>query len=101
MKFFIKEARERKGYTQVELAKLLNIAGSTLAGYESGDHDPKSVTLTKIAQICGVSVDFLLGREEPGLSEEALQLAYAYDNYLSAYGKAVIDCVMKQEKDMQ
>lgn len=98
MKFLIKEARERKGYTQVELAKLLNIAGSTLAGYESGDHDPKSITLSKIAQICDVSVDYLLGREEPKLSQKALELAYAYDNYLSDYGKAIIDCVMEQEK---
>ena len=98
MKFLIKEARERKGYTQVELAKLLNIAGSTLAGYESGDHDPKSITLSKIAQLCDVSVDYLLGREESEYSKKALELAYAYDNCISEYGKAIIDCVLEQER---
>ena len=98
MKFLIKEARERKGYTQIELAKMLNIAGSTLAGYESGDHDPKSITLSKIAQICDVSVDYLLGREEPEFSKKALELAYAYDNCISEYGKAIIDCVLEQER---
>ena len=42
---------------------MLGIAPSTLSGYESGTHDPKSDILSRIADICNVSTDFLLGRE--------------------------------------
>lgn len=64
MKFRIKEAREAAGYSQKELAQIIGVAQNTFHGYESGKHDPKSEHLSKIAGACGVSVDFLLGREE-------------------------------------
>ena len=63
MIFRIKEARQASGISQKELASRLGIAPATLSGYESGAHDPKSELLSEIANICGVSVDFLLGRE--------------------------------------
>lgn len=37
---------------------------STLSGYEIGAHDPGSNKLTKIAQICNTTVDWLLGIDE-------------------------------------
>lgn len=61
MKFQIKEARVQAGLSQKELAKLIGVAPSTFNGYESGNHDPKSDLLIKIAKACNVTVDFLLG----------------------------------------
>ena len=61
MYFRIKEARKGAKLTQKELSEKLGIKISTLSGYEIGAHDPKSNTLSEIAQICGVTVDFLLG----------------------------------------
>ena len=61
MKFYIKEARERVGLSQKELAALLEIKPTTFNGYETGAHDPKSDILVKIAKQCNTSVDFLLG----------------------------------------
>lgn len=63
MEFRIKEAREQAGYSQKELAKIIGVAPNTFHGYESGKHDPKSELLVKIAQVCNVTVDFILGRE--------------------------------------
>lgn len=80
MKFKIREAREASGFSQKELAKVIGVAPSTFNGYESGNHDPKSDLLIKIAEACSVTVDFLLGREEttptnkknsPGADESA------------------------------
>ena len=65
MKFRIKEARESAGYTQAELAEKLGINAVTLSGYETGKHDPKSEMLVKIALILGVTVDYLLNRNDP------------------------------------
>lgn len=64
MQFQIKEARERAGLSQKELAEKIGVAPNTFHGYESGKHDPKSNLLADIARVCGVSVDFLLGIEK-------------------------------------
>lgn len=73
MVFRIREARERAGFTQEELASKLGVAPNTLHGYEAGKHDPKSVTLTKIAKVCGVTTDYLLGlADEPEASFDPL-----------------------------
>lgn len=61
MEFRIREAREKAGYSQKELAQIIGVAQNTFHGYESGKHDPKSDLLIKIAQACDVTVDFLLG----------------------------------------
>lgn len=61
MKFYIKEARERVGLSQKDLATALGIKPTTFNGYENGTHDPKSAILILIAKKCGTSVDFLLG----------------------------------------
>ena len=64
MVFRIKEARKAAKLTQKELAEKLGIKVSTLSGYEIGAHDPKSNTLSQIAQIGNTPVDFLLGIDE-------------------------------------
>lgn len=63
MNFKIKEARQLAGINQKELAKIIGVSAGTLSDYENGNHDPKSDCLAKIADACGVTVDFLLGRE--------------------------------------
>ena len=62
MTFRIREARLRANLTQSQIAKRLGISNTTFSGYETGAHDPKSDLLIQIADICGVSVDYLLGR---------------------------------------
>lgn len=58
----IKEARKLAGITQKELAKQIGVSAGTLSDYESGNHEPKSDVLCSIADICGVTIDFLVGR---------------------------------------
>jgi len=64
VEFKIREARQAAGISQKDLAARLGISPPTLSGYESGAHDPKSDLLSDIADICGVSVDYLLGRAQ-------------------------------------
>lgn len=95
MLFKIREAREQCGLTQAVLADKLGINGVTLSGYETGKHDPKSDTLARIASICGVSVDYLLGLEpqrENTVSEKAMALARIYDT-LDSDGQELLDHV--------
>lgn len=56
-----------KHWTQDEAAEALGISRSTIAGYESEHKSriPRQETLQKIADVFGVSIDFLLGRDNP------------------------------------
>ena len=101
MKFRIKEARKMSGMTQKELAARLAVSVSTLSEYESGKYDPRSDVLCEIADICGVSVDFLLCRpvksaEPARLTEQALNVAKVY-NGLDDHGKRIVDSVLEEE----
>ena len=57
MIFRIKDAREAAGISQAQLAEQLGINATTLSGYETGRHDPKSDTLILIADICHTTID--------------------------------------------
>ncbi len=106
MIFYIKEAREKAGFSQKELAEIIGVAPNTFHGYESGKHDPKSDLLVKIAQACNVSVDYLLGvsiqtynetKKSPSdLSEEAKKIAKDYDR-LTDHGKGAVRAIMEYE----
>jgi transcriptional regulator with XRE-family HTH domain len=59
----LKEARERRNLKQNRVAKIIGIHNSTLAKYESDTRDPDTDTLTKLAELYDVSIDWLKGRE--------------------------------------
>lgn len=57
----LKELREEKGLTQMQLAEILNISKSAIANYESGLREPKDNRLwKKIASYFNVTVDYLM-----------------------------------------
>ncbi len=70
----IKELRKAKGFTQIQLCKIINVAQPTLSGYETGAFQPENETLFKLADVFEVTVDYLLGREsikkEPVIKDE-------------------------------
>ena len=55
--------RKSQNYTQERLANRVGIAKSTLAHYETGNREPNILTLIKLAQELGVSIDDLVGHE--------------------------------------
>ena len=104
MDFKIKEAREKAGYSQKELAEIIGVAPNTFHGFESGQQDPESVLLMKIANACKVTTDFLLGTSDlmaptrekenaPLYSSEALRLAGDYDSHMDDRGRETVRAV--------
>lgn len=67
----LKNLRKQKKLSQRDLAKLLKIAPSTLAMYETGKRAPDYQTLMTIADFFQVSVDLLLGRNIYHICESA------------------------------
>lgn len=59
----LKQLRKQNGLTQKEIAKQLNVTAQCYQGYEYGYRQPSPEMLCKLADIFGVSVDYLLGRE--------------------------------------
>lgn len=60
----IKQARLEKGLDQLALCEKLSIEQSTLSNYENGRRIPKPDMIVKMADIFGVSTDYLLGKTD-------------------------------------
>lgn len=59
-----KNLRKKRGLTQVELAKELNMRQSSVSRWENGESIPDFTTLTLLSKYFNVSTDYLLGRTD-------------------------------------
>ena len=57
-----KEARSQKGITQMELSRLVHVTQASISQWEVGKTLPDTKTIIELADIFGVSTDYLLGR---------------------------------------
>lgn len=63
----IRERRKAKGLSGQQVADLLGITQTNIAGYETGRRKPSTKRLEKLSEILEVSIDYLMGRtDEPG-----------------------------------
>ena len=60
----LKEIREEKGLSVLELSKEVKISKSALYRWEKGEADVASDYLIVLAKYFGVTTDFLLGLED-------------------------------------
>ena len=60
----IKEAREKAGFTQQDLADELGVSQSTVAMWETQKSLPRTDKLPALAKILGCTIDELLKKEE-------------------------------------
>ena len=55
----IESLRQRKGWSQTELARRLNISASAVGMYEQGRREPSIDMLVALAKEFGATVDYL------------------------------------------
>lgn len=67
----IAELRENKGLTQEELSVAIGISRASLSHYEKDRRQPNLETLTRLADIFHVSIDYIIGRRNSPDSESA------------------------------
>lgn len=60
----LKELRKSKGYTQEFLAKKIGVTPGSIGLYEQDRREPDNDTLVILAEVFGVSIDYLLGLDE-------------------------------------
>jgi transcriptional regulator with XRE-family HTH domain len=68
----LKELRQQRGIRQGELAKLLMVKQGTVSKWENLEREPDFETLNTIANYFGVSIDYLMGREDETLPNDEL-----------------------------
>lgn len=69
----INELRSAFGWSQVELARRLNISKQTVSNWENENIQPSIEMLVRLAGLFNVTTDYLLGLEQiPRLSVEGL-----------------------------
>ncbi len=95
----IKELRERKGMTQLELASLLNLSDRTISKWETGRGYPDITFMEKIAAVFAISVGELLSGAEisnRNISGNMLRASFyvcpVCGNCIVSTGEASISC---------
>lgn len=69
----ISDLRRRYNMTQLELAERLNYTDKAISKWERGESIPDVLVLKQIADLFGVTVDYLLQEEHPASAETAEQ----------------------------
>lgn len=82
----LKECRERARFTQKQVAVTLGIAAPSVANWESGKTNPAHENLVRLADLYGVSVDYLLGRagEQDDKSPDVSDIDFAISGEMKA-----------------
>jgi len=57
----LRDLREDKDLTQIEIAKLLNMSQTGYSKYETGENDIPTTVLVTLSKLHKTSVDYLLG----------------------------------------
>jgi len=60
----LNQLRKAKKLTQIDFAKIFDIANGTIGNWKSNARQPDYNTILKISEYFNVSVDYLFGREE-------------------------------------
>lgn len=99
----LKEARKRKGWTQEQLAALLGVAKSTLAGYESGNSEPDMARITLMMKVLNVDANYLL-QDEMQMHKRSGQTIDSNERtlikqyrHLDTHGKKVVGALLDLE----
>lgn len=95
----LKKLRKEHGYKQSVLAELLNISVSAYGNYELDQREPNIDSLKKIADFYGVSVDYLLGREQKPLLKDEVELNDKYP--IPLLGSVVAGVPIESQQDLE
>ena len=74
----IRQLRQDRGLSQVDLAKRLNVTKQSVSNWENDNIQPSIEMLQKLSDVFSVSTDYLLGRENrryleiSGLTDEEI-----------------------------
>ena len=95
----IREAREKRNLSAVEIADRLQIHESTLRNWEAGRRQITSENLIELSDILGFTVDYLLGRDYPQVSliepvsKKMLRILHGQPIWTAVHGWMLVNIV--------
>ena len=99
----LKKRRKDKNLRQIDLANSLGLAQTTIANYEQGTRFPNEKTLSQIADFFNISLDYLLGRSDTLINNEAITYQQRDINENTEFlllRKKYFDFVLSGDKDL-
>lgn len=75
----LKELRKARKYKQTEIAEMLSCSQGVYSRYENEEREPPFDIIKKLADIYGVTVDYLMGRDEMTIDMSPIEMAPADD----------------------
>lgn len=90
----LKELRCSLNYSQVDLAKKLNVTKQCISNWENNNIQPSIDMLVKIAKYFGVSTDYLLGLD----SKKVIDVSALSDLQISHIRQIVKDISLLNDK---
>ncbi len=94
----LKKSREFRHFTQAQMAEKLGITSTAYQNYEYGKREPNNDLLCKIANLLGVTTDYLLGRETT-VPEPLNDLSIQFN--MTALEKKILDNYLALPKNMR
>ena len=86
----IRKLRKEKNLSQQDLGYELGVTKVSVCGYENGTRTPSLDVLVNISEVLGVSLDYLVGREEVVINEENENIVK-----MSSTDIEIIECMKK------
>lgn len=91
----LRAARERRGLSQRELSKLLEIGDNQINKYENGGAEPSLRVLYRIAEQLGVTADYLIGLSDAPHGYTSAELRTDERQLLDAYTRGDVTTLNK------
>ncbi len=96
----IKELRLEKNMLQKELAAYLQVSTGTVCNYEKNTHFPDGDALCKIADLFGVSIDYLMGRTNFRSGLDVLTQEISSDFLLADLVNEIVSLDVQHQKEI-
>ncbi|MDP4527082.1 MULTISPECIES: helix-turn-helix domain-containing protein [Bacillus] len=78
----LKEARKKRGLSQIEVAQKLNISNQVISNYERDFRDPDTKTLKQLSDLYNVSTDYLVGKAPVESNNKASKLTQTFNEVI-------------------
>ncbi|MCY8209595.1 MULTISPECIES: helix-turn-helix domain-containing protein [Bacillus subtilis group] len=78
----LKEARKKRGLSQIEVAQKLNISNQVISNYERDFRDPDTKTLKQLSDLYNVSTDYLVGKAPIENNNKASKLTQTFNEVI-------------------
>ena len=87
----IAELRKQKEISQSKLGEILGVAQNTICNWEMGNRQPDNDSLFRMADLFGVTIDYILGRENDEMPDEIIILNRAAKKMTPEQRKKLLD----------